>query len=580
MLPRTEYNVNSCNKYLDFVVGDYIAQITIKNINKQVKKDNGKPNKLNNWDIYPDGEQVLTISEPIFQGGLHATATVNIVNGYIQSKTVHVTSGGQGYSYSQPPSITIPDSNFTSDNFSVIVGVGYVAQLREGQYKIGGNPQMSNNTTPPPASVTAQQSWVPMNLVAEIENALSYAILKDNSDFTGISPAFPAGTTPNAETYCYGRIPWTSIATVGSPILSSQQRQDYPLLFTTRILSQYPSVDAYYDGVRDNIDNFETNSCRFNRLYITNVLIFRTPVGTSHVLGQTVPDGLHFYTVLKVDDIPGGGQIIYCSLNDALANPSWIGTTLTPAHWEFLFANGENQILNSASLLGYNKKNYYHSILDKPTELPFEEAITNAIRVNYLPGSSLTTLVPRGITYSTENDYYLFGDPEYIVLSFRPKIGGSSISGINDRVDSNPNSNIDRVFACLIFDGTFPAVLEGVTSGQMPTILNSTGATNNSQHSYITEDHSFKDVLQLIGNTGTLQSERRPPGQLKAMKGADFDRKLIEFIQPIAQISQLNVRFTKFTKNLNAGDDRELYDFHGKEHLLLFEITCGDLMTA
>ena len=64
------------------------------------------------------------------------------------------------------------------------------------------------------------------------------------------------------------------------------------------------------------------------------------------------------------------------------------------------------------------------------------------------------------------------------------------------------------------------------------------------------------------------------------MKGADFDRKIVEFPQPIAQITDLNIRFTKFAKITGQNTNAELYDFHGKEHLLLFEITCGDLMTG
>ena len=64
------------------------------------------------------------------------------------------------------------------------------------------------------------------------------------------------------------------------------------------------------------------------------------------------------------------------------------------------------------------------------------------------------------------------------------------------------------------------------------------------------------------------------------MKGADFDRKIVEFPQPVAQIFDLNVRFTKFTKLGSQGLDDELYDFHGKEHLLLFEITCADPKTG
>ena len=41
----------------------------------------------------------------------------------------------------------------------------------------------------------------------------------------------------------------------------------------------------------------------------------------------------------------------------------------------------------------------------------------------------------------------------------------------------------------------------------------------------------------------------------------------------------MSIRFTKFTK-WSQGSSDELYNFHGKEHLLLFEITCSDFMTG
>ena len=50
-------------------------------------------------------------------------------------------------------------------------------------------------------------------------------------------------------------------------------------------------------------------------------------------------------------------------------------------------------------------------------------------------------------------------------------------------------------------------------------------------------------------------------------------------MQPIAQIFDLTVRFSKFSK-YSQGTENELYDFHGKEHLLMFEITCSDFMTG
>ena len=257
---------------------------------------------------------------------------------------------------------------------------------------------------------------------------------------------------------------------------------------------------------------------------------------------------------------------------------------LNLAHWEFLFASGENQIINSGELLGFNKKNYYHNITDTPENL-LTESSTDPIQITHFETTVLsheqTTLIPKGITYSSENDYYLIGDPEYIVLSFRSNnTGGNSFGVLNDRVDSNTNSNINGVFACLIFDATQPAVLEAISAGHTPSLLNSSGIINRNNRDYLYEDTKFKEVKQLGGNTGSLHTEKKIPGLLKAMKGADFDKKLIEFIQPIAQMSDLSIRFTKFTKDLNAGNHKELYDFHGKEHLLIFEITCGDLMTG
>ena len=256
------------------------------------------------------------------------------------------------------------------------------------------------------------------------------------------------------------------------------------------------------------------------------------------------------------------------------------------AHWEFLFASGKNQIINSGELLGFNKKNYYHAVIVPPdASILLTESLTDPIEITHFEhggGSGKTTLIPKGITYSSENDYYLIGDPEYIVLSFRSKsnTGGNSFGALNDRVDSNTNSNINGVFACLIFDATQPAVLEAISAGHTPALLNSIGVINRNHRDYLYEDSLFTEVRQLAGNTGSLHSEKKIPGLLKAMKGADFDKKLIEFIQPIAQMSDLSIRFTKFTQNLNAGDSKELYDFHGKEHLLIFEITCGDLMTG
>lgn len=532
MLPRTEYNVNGSNKYLDFAIGDYISKI--ETIGNTYITNLGKP--------LGAGIHKLTIAQPILVGEHISKVTADIdVELDINSKIIRYiyNNQGSGYSFSKPPRISLGDFK----DFRVTIGVEYFAQLREGQYSIGGNPQFTNIV-----NGNTKSSWVPSNLIAEIENSMSFAVLRDSK-------------------YCYSRIPWTS-----SPSVSN----DYPLLFTSRLMSQYPTLSTYdTNSPRLLPENYETNSCNFNRIYTTNCLIFKTNI--SHLVGDHFTVDGYIYKVLKIEKFTIGidTHILYCQLT----NPDgWTGLPKNDdykiAHWEFLFATGDNKIVNSASLLGYNKKNYYYN-----TSVVNNLFINKSITVNHLNNTE-TTLVPRGITYSSENDYYIYGDPEYCILSFRPKYGGNTISGINDRVDSQPNTNIDKVFACLIFDSIQPSVLQDVSSGKSMATIESIGDVNNKAGTFINYDTKYPEVLQLTGNSGSQNvSYNVKPGMLRAQKGSDFDKKIIDFPQPVAQIFNINIRFSKYSK-LGKGDEQELYNFHGKEHLLLFEITCSDLMTG
>ena len=261
------------------------------------------------------------------------------------------------------------------------------------------------------------------------------------------------------------------------------------------------------------------------------------------------------------------------------------------------FASGENQIVNIAQLLGFNKINYNCEPNDTPennglfVHLPLlvqPANIDNLVPKNSTAVSKNACLQPTGLFYRTENDYCLIGDPEYVVLSFRAKYGSNSnIPGINDRVDSQNSSNIDRVFACLIFDATVPSVLQEISSGgNNAPIINSAGALQNASTStYILNDTNINKSrsirqVHLGGNSGAQNTVyQKTPGNLKAMKGTDFDKKYIEFTQPVAQLYDMSIRFSKFTK-WTQGTENELYNFHGKEHLLLFEISCSDFMTG
>jgi len=499
----------------------------------------------------PLGTYLLNITPS--NSGVDAIIEIDVdINSKIES--FKIINAGSGYSKSNPPKVSL----FDYIDFTIKIGNQYIAELREGQYSIGGNPQFTNNT-----DNNNYQSWIPNDLICEIENSMSNSILSDTK-------------------YCYSRKSWKTLPTSSTQTDIKNYNKDYPLLFTSRLMSQYPTIDSFSSSSSENIENYDTNSCKFNRIYFNNVLILKTTGSpTEDQLNSITPfvDSNGFqYSILKYDLIPGNdtNYILYCKLIDPLKTVSgsyWTGVAEGSmsnifhaylCHWEFLFATGINYVVNSASLFGFNKKNYCI-----PTQ-------TNEISISHTSGSS-TTLIPSGLAYSTENDYYLVGDPEYVVLSFRPKYGGSSVSGINDRVDSVGNSNIDRVFACLIYDTVQPAVLQDVSSGRSVSTINSISSSNNNIGTFV--DNTGNGVEVLTGNSGSQNvSYSKPPGMLKAMKGSDFDRKVVEFPQPVAQIYNLNLRFTKFSKGA-VGSEEELYNFHGKEHLLLFEITCGDLLT-
>jgi hypothetical protein len=586
MLPRSEYNVNSTNKYLDILVGDYITNVEISNLSPNFNYKNTIFTNKNK--ILSQGTYKLEIDSPLFTPSIKADIEV-VIDFYGKLEKITIINSGAGYSSSKPPTVKLFDIYFT-----VTVGKQYYPTLREGQYTIGGNPQYTFIDSSNPANNDAFQSWVPTNLMAEVENSMSYEILKnaENINFTN---------NADLTKYCYGRKPWTSSQM--SSYANINATKDYPLLFSARIMSQYPNIDTYVNSNRDNPDNYETNSCNFNRVYANNSLIVRVNDLNFVSGGPTVSDFLsgnitftdkngYTYKVIAYDTINGqendNDYILHLSLENShdanilSPNEYWPGISggvyliqdfeytldLYNAHWELLFATGYNQILNSASLFGYEKTNYYN-----PKNI-------NTIQVSHIT-DKITTLMPAGKTYSSENDWYLFGDPEYVILSFRPKSGTSSFDNLNERVDSNQESNINRVFACLIFDTVSPSVLQDISSGRSISGFNTIGYNNLRSDTFINYDNENNETKQLTGNVGNQNAIFfRPPGQLRAMKGADFDRKIVEFQQPVAQVYELSIRFSKFTKNSNSQTDLELYDFHGKEHLLLFEITCADPKTG
>ena len=123
-------------------------------------------------------------------------------------------------------------------------------------------------------------------------------------------------------------------------------------------------------------------------------------------------------------------------------------------------------------------------------------------------------------------DYNLKDDPQYLIMEL--EFGNKSA----ERIESSDIATNSK-FAVIIYDANDP-----------DNIQNYNASTTNVQ-------------------TGLS----RPPGRLKALKGSDFDKKIVTFNPPIT-LENFKISFYKY--------DDTLYNFNNREHLLSFEIDVAD----
>jgi hypothetical protein len=77
-------------------------------------------------------------------------------------------------------------------------------------------------------------------------------------------------------------------------------------------------------------------------------------------------------------------------------------------------------------------------------------------------------------------------------------------------------------------------------------------------------DHLYTYNTQTDTSGNVKLGVVKPPGRLKALKGSDFDKKIIDFPLPIL-IENFKIIFTKY--------DGKPYNFNNREHLLMFELS-------
>jgi hypothetical protein len=243
---------------------------------------------------------------------------------------------------------------------------------------------------------------------------------------------------------------------------------------------------------------------------------------------------------------------------------------LTLESFELLFGSGPNKFSSCSNLLGFNKVDYGTSLsnLNKKPILTDKQILYNMHGGIAVANQSFgKILIPRGLSFRAENDWYLHGDNEYLLLS---------INGDGD-ILSDTDCNINGKFACVIYDNQTSAVLQGLSSGPSITQHYSGKQTNNTtMPAFINQVNSSSTLINggvsgtniLTGSVGTTNSFTSSLGG--APRGVAGDclsgRQIITFENPIRNLQRFRIKFSKFNKQ------EELYDFKGKDHLLIFEI--------
>ena len=181
-----------------------------------------------------------------------------------------------------------------------------------------------------------------------------------------------------------------------------------------------------------------------------------------------------------------------------------------------------NSIYNSGSpfrVLGFNKQIYTSSLAN---QIYATDIIGTCTAATLQTGIPFTITIPSLVGIY---DYDLNDDPKYIIMQL--DFGNKAA----ERIESTDIAT-NQKFAVLIYDSNDP-----------------------------------DNILSSYSSNGSILFDTKRPGKLKALKGADFDKKIIHFEPPIT-LENFKISFYKY--------DNSFYDFHNREHLLTFELDIAD----
>ena len=307
------------------------------------------------------------------------------------------------------------------------------------------------------------------------------------------------------------------------PHPSQQFRDEHNTLVIdsrTRNFTLYPDANNYSIDVNTHMtgSNYEYNTLDFE-----NIVSIELQAASIPKTEYNIHSGNN-----KVDFTMTGSGLSYTA---TIPSRQYTASTLFYTTASYMNAQFDNTFVVTASLGGI-------PLLEGGTYNNVQFDGDNAFTLDWNSGinkrSSMRTALgfpPTDTTSVTRvmgsYGYNLQDDPKYVILSF-------STENDIERIKS-PANTIDRAFAVLPFDGNKTDVL-------FPN----------------------PDGLTGINGGETGNNPQQVPGIVKPIKLSDADRKSLVF-NPPRRINRLDFRFKKYN-----GD---FYDFHGREHVLIFDIT-------
>ena len=174
--------------------------------------------------------------------------------------------------------------------------------------------------------------------------------------------------------------------------------------------------------------------------------------------------------------------------------------------------------------------------------------------------------------YLSGSPFRLLGFPKQNIISESisiygsDKLGSCSIENLNSGTTFIIHKAIASIYDYDLIDDPKYSILEIEFGNKSADRTESIDLATNQKFCMVIYDNNEPDNIQTFNsnNTGYLQINfNRNPGRLKAMKGADFDKKILKFDPPIT-LETLKISFYKY--------DNTLYDFHNREHMLVFEL--------